>query len=208
MKPASNTDRAIVVVIDDDRSIQEALRALLETVALRVMVFDSIKNFLNANAAQDANCIVLDVRLPGESGLELQGQLRAARVNTPIVFITGHGDIQMSVRAMKGGAIEFLTKPFRDQELLDAVLSGIERDRAKRAERDLVGQIRTRYASLTAREAEIMALLVSGQMSKQVAGKVGISEVTVRVHRVQIMRKMGARSIAELVRMADGLKDA
>ena len=208
MKPASNTDRAIVVVIDDDRSIQEALRALLETVALRVMVFDSIKNFLNANAAQDANCIVLDVRLPGESGLELQAQLRTAGVNTPIVFITGHGDIQMSVRAMKGGAIEFLTKPFRDQELLDAVLSGIERNRAKRAEEDLIGQIRTRYASLTARETEIVALLVAGQMSKQIAGKVGISEVTVRVHRGQIMQKMGARSIAELVRMADRLKDA
>ncbi len=208
MKPMSNTDKAIVAVIDDDRSIQEALRALLETVALRVMVFDSIKSFLNANAAQNANCIVLDVRLPGESGLELQAQLRAARMNTPIVFITGHGDIQMSVRAMKGGAIEFLTKPFRDQELLDAVLSGIERDRAKRAEKNVVGQIRTRYASLTAREAEIMALLVAGQISKQVAGKVGISEVTVRVHRGQIMQKMGARSIAELVRMADRLKDA
>ena len=202
----SNNEQAIVAVIDDDQIVREAIKGLLETVALHVVLFGSVREFLNGGSSLKPNCIVLDVRLPGLSGLDLQKQLLSANINTPIVFITGHGDIPTSVRAMKGGAIEFLTKPFRDQELLDAVSDGIERDRMQRFEEQALDQLKEQYASLTEREKEIMALLVSGQLTKQIAGKVGISEVTARVHRGQILRKMNVRSIADLVRKADRLR--
>src|SRR6516164_1264975 len=198
-------ERAIVAVIDDDQSVREALHGLLETVALDVELFVTVEDFLRASHSRAPDCIILDVRLPGPSGLDFQAQLARANVHTPIVFITGHGDIPTSVRAMKGGAIEFLTKPFRDQELLDAVWSGIERARAGRAEAQVVARLRQRFASLTTREREIMALLAAGRSNKQIAGQMGISEVTTRVHRKQVMQKMGARSLADLVRMADKL---
>ena len=198
-------ERAIVAVIDDDQSVREALHGLLETVALDVELFVTVEDFLRASHSRAPDCIVLDVRLPGPSGLDFQAQLARANVHTPIVFITGHGDIPTSVRAMKGGAIEFLTKPFRDQELLDAVWSGIERARAGRAEAQVIARLQQRFASLTTREREIMALLAAGRSNKQIAGQMGISEVTTRVHRKQVMQKMGARSLADLVRMADKL---
>ena len=198
-------ERAVVAVIDDDQSVREALHGLLETVALDVELFVTVEDFLRASHSRAPDCIVLDVRLPGPSGLDFQAQLARANVHTPIVFITGHGDIPTSVRAMKGGAIEFLTKPFRDQELLDAVWSGIERARAGCAEAQVVARLQQRFASLTTREREIMALLAAGRSNKQIAGQMGISEVTTRVHRKQVMQKMGARSLADLVRMADKL---
>jgi FixJ family two-component response regulator len=202
----SDSDQPTVVVIDDDESVRESLGALLETISLKVALFRSVEAFLGANPPVLPSCIVLDVRLPGASGFELQKQLVAANVDTPIVFITGHGDIPMSVRAMKAGAIEFLSKPFREQELLDAVRQGIERHRASVAQRRAWAQIRERFAGLTDREKEIMTLLAQGRVSKQIAGQIGISEVTVRVHRSQIMQKMGARSLADLVRMVDRLE--
>jgi len=198
-------ERAVVAVIDDDQSVREALHGLLETVAVDVELFVSVDDFLRASHSRAPDCIVLDVRLPGPSGLDFQAQLAKANVYTPIVFITGHGDIPMSVRAMKAGAVEFLTKPFRDQDLLDAVRSSIERARARRAEEQTVAQLLQRFASLTTREREIMALLVAGRSNKQIAGQIGISEVTTRVHRRQVMQKMGARSFADLVRTADKL---
>jgi FixJ family two-component response regulator len=202
----SDGDQPTVVVIDDDESVCESLRGLLETISLKVALFRSVEAFLDANPPVLPSCIVLDVRLPGAGGFELQKQLVAADVDTPIVFITGHGDIPMSVRAMKAGAIEFLSKPFREQELLDAVRQGIERYRASDAQRRAWAETRERFAGLTDRERKIMTLLARGRVSKQIAGQLGISEVTVRVHRSQIMQKMGARSLADLVRMADRLK--
>lgn len=202
----NDSDQPIVAVIDDDESVRESLGALLETISLKVALFRSVEAFVGANPPVLPSCIVLDVRLPGASGFELQEQLVAAHVDTPIVFITGHGDIPMSVRAMKAGAIEFLSKPFREQELLDAVRQGIERNRARAAQRRDLAQIYERFAGLTDREKEIMTLLARGRVSKQIAGQLGVSEVTVRVHRSQIMQKMGARSPADLVRIADRLK--
>jgi FixJ family two-component response regulator len=202
----SDSDQPTVVVIDDDESVRDSLRGLLETISLDVALFRSVEAFLSANPPVLPSCIVLDVRLPGASGFELQKQLVSADVDTPIVFITGHGDIPMSVRAMKAGAVEFLAKPFREQELLDAVRQGIERHRASVARRRAWVQIRERFATLTDREKEIMTLLARGRVSKRIAGQLGISEVTVRVHRGQIMQKMGARSLADLVRMVDLLK--
>jgi len=200
------TDETIVVaVIDDDPSIRDALGSLFETVAIKAELFGSVDEYLRASKSRPANCIVLDVRLPGASGLDFQTQLVGANNQTPIVFITGHADIPMSVRAMKAGAIEFLTKPFRHQELLDAVRSGIERDRSRREEALALADLQARFASLTPREREIMALLAQGQITKQIAGEVGISAMTVRVHRGQVISKMGARSAADLVRMADRL---
>jgi FixJ family two-component response regulator len=202
----NDSDQPIVAVIDDDESVRESLGALLETISLKVALFKSVEAFLGANPPVLPSCIVLDVRLPGASGFELQKQLVAAHVDTPIVFITGHGDIPMSVRAMKAGAIEFLSKPFREQELLDAVRQGIERDRALAVQRRTRAHIHERFAGLTDREKEIMTLLARGSVSKQIAGQLDVSEVTVRVHRGQIMQKMGARSLADLVRIADRLK--
>jgi FixJ family two-component response regulator len=200
-----NSDHPTVVVIDDEESVRESLRGLLETISLKVALFGSVEAFLNANPPVLPSCIILDVRLPGASGFELQKQLVEADVDTPIVFISGHGDIPMSVRAMKAGAIEFLSKPFREQELLDAVRQGIERFRASVVERRASAQIAQRFASLTDREKAILTLLARGCASKQIAGELRMSEVTVRVHRSQIMQKMGARSLADLVRMSDRL---
>jgi FixJ family two-component response regulator len=195
----------VVYVIDDDPSIREALAGLLRSVGLEIKVFGSTQQFLESPRPDAPGCLVLDVRLPGAGGLDLQGQLLRLNIHLPIVFITGHGDIPMSVQAMKAGAIEFLTKPFRDQELLDAIQLGIERDRSRRRDTEAVRQLQERFESLTTREREIMAHVVTGRMNKQIAGDLHVSEITVKVHRGQVMRKMGAKSLAELVRMADKL---
>jgi FixJ family two-component response regulator len=195
----------IVLVVDDDVSVRESLRDLLESVGLRVEVFESANAFLAHRQPDAASCLVLDVRLPGLSGLEFQTELTKAGISLPIIFITGHGDIPMSVRAMKSGAVEFLTKPFRDQDLLEAVRAAIERDRARREEEDSLAALKTRFASLTAREKEVIGYVSAGFLNKQIAAEMGISEVTVKVHRRNIMQKMSARSLAELVRMADVL---
>jgi FixJ family two-component response regulator len=195
----------IVFVVDDDVSVRESLRDLLESVGLRVEVFESANAFLAHRQPDAASCLVLDVRLPGLSGLEFQTELTKAGISLPIIFITGHGDIPMSVRAMKSGAVEFLTKPFRDQDLLEAVRAAIERDRARREEEDSLAALKTRFASLTAREKEVIGYVSAGFLNKQIAAEMGISEVTVKVHRRNIMQKMSARSLAELVRMADVL---
>jgi FixJ family two-component response regulator len=193
----------VVFVVDDDASVRESLKELMESVGLRVAAFESANAFL-ANRQPDApSCLVLDVRLPGLSGLEFQTELTKAGISLPIIFITGHGDIPMSVRAMKSGAVEFLTKPFRDQDLLEAVRAAIERDRARREEEKSFATLKARLASLTAREKEVIGYVSAGFVNKQIAAEMSISEVTVKVHRRNIMQKMNARSLAELVRMAD-----
>jgi FixJ family two-component response regulator len=195
----------IVFVVDDDVSMRESLRDLLESVGLRVEVFESADAFLASRLPDVTSCLVLDVRLPGRSGLEFQAELTKAGISLPIIFITGHGDIPMSVRAMKSGAVEFLTKPFRDQDLLEAVRAAIERDRARREQESSIAALKTRFGSLTAREKEVIGYVSAGFLNKQIAAEMGISEVTVKVHRRNIMQKMNARSLAELVRMADVL---
>lgn len=198
-------EQSVVFVIDDDPSIREALESLLRTVGLEVRTFQSTQEFARSELPDRPGCLVLDVRLPGLSGIDFQRELQGSGLDLPIVFITGHGDVPMSVRAMKAGAIEFLTKPFRDQELLDAVHLGIERNRDQRKNSAAAAELKERFAALTAREREVMALVVTGQMNKQVAGELELSEITVKVHRGQVMRKMGAKSLADLVRMADRL---
>jgi FixJ family two-component response regulator len=193
----------IVFVVDDDASVRESLKDLLESVGLHVEVFESADAFLANRQPDVASCLVLDVRLPGRSGLEFQAELTKAGISLPIIFITGHGDIPMSVRAMKSGAIEFLTKPFRDQDLLEAVRAAIDRDRARREQESSIATLKTRFASLTGREKEVIGYVSAGFLNKQIAAEMGISEVTVKVHRRNIMQKMNARSLAELVRMAD-----
>jgi FixJ family two-component response regulator len=193
----------IVFVVDDDVSVRESLRDLLESVGLRVEVFESADAFLASRLPDVASCLVLDVRLPGRSGLEFQAELTKAGISLPIIFITGHGDIPMSVRAMKSGAVEFLTKPFRDQDLLEAVRAAIDRDRARREQESSIATLKARFASLTGREKEVIGYVSAGFLNKQIAAEMGISEVTVKVHRRNIMQKMNARSLAELVRMAD-----
>ena len=196
-------DDPIVYVIDDDAAIREALSGLLRSVGLRMEGFALPRDFLAFRRPNAPCCMVLDVRLPGSSGLEFQRELSATNANIPIIFITGHGDIPMSVRAMKAGAVEFLTKPFRDQELIDAIQHAIGRDRARRtAERELT-ELRARWDTLTAREKQVMAILVTGQLNKQIGAAIGTTESTVKAHRTQIMRKMQASSLAELVRTAD-----
>lgn len=194
-----------VIVIDDDAEVRNALARLVRSIGLQVRLYDSSAEFLEAARPDGPTCVVLDIRLPGKSGLDLQRELAKDDVQLPIVFITGYGDIAMSVQAMKGGAIEFLTKPFREQDLLDALLSGIERDRAQRDRDKAIARIRARFNSLTAREREVMAQVVTGRRNKQIATALGISEHTVKLHRGMVLRKMEALSLAELVVMAEGL---
>jgi FixJ family two-component response regulator len=197
--------KAMVFVIDDDASMRAALSSLLASVGLRVTALASASEFLQAKLPDCPTCLVLDVRLPGLSGLDFQAELAKANIDIPIVFMTGHGDIPMTVRAMKAGAVEFLPKPFRDQDMLDAVRIGIERDREGRKRASLAAKLKASFNSLTAREQTIMGMVTSGLMNKQIAGELGVSEITIKVHRGSVMRKMGAKSFAELVRMADAL---
>ena len=195
----------IVYVVDDDADVRDGLKALFESVGLRCEVFSSATQFLTRKAPDEVSCLVLDVRLPGLSGLDIQEALVAAQISIPVVFITGHGDIPMTVRAMKAGAIEFLTKPLREQDLLDAVRAALQRDGSRRDREDEERDLRTRFDALSAREREIVALITAGLMNKQAAAKLGVSEVTVKVHRHNAMQKLGARSVADLVRIADTL---
>jgi FixJ family two-component response regulator len=198
-------DDSVVFVVDDDSSVREAIRNLIRSVGLRVEPFETAQQFLQSEIQDVPGCLVLDVRLPGLSGLDLQRELAARKVTLPIIFITGHGDIPMSVRAMKAGALEFLTKPFRDQDLLDAIQQALERARAMRQERADAARLRARLDGLTSREREVMNLVVAGLLNKQIAAELSISEITVKLHRSQVMKKMGANSLAELVRMAERL---
>ena len=195
-----------VTVIDDDPSIRESLGSLLRSMGFQVKLLSSVSEFLSSAQPQGPNCLVLDIRLPGQSGLDFQRELSAALRRLPIIFITGHGDIPMTVQAMKGGAIEFLTKPFRDQDLLDAVQLGLARDREWLENERSLSNLRSRFDTLTQREREIMALVATGRLNKQIAAELGISEITVKVHRGQVMRKMHASSLPDLARMADKLQ--
>jgi FixJ family two-component response regulator len=195
-----------VLIIDDDSALRASISRLLGSLGLDTQQFASISDFLASDLPDGPTCLVLDVRLPGQSGLDFQRDLAAANRELPIIFITGHGDIPMSVRAMKGGAIEFLTKPFRDQDLIDAIQLGLARDRARRENEMALAGLKERFGSLTPREREIMIEVARGRLSKQIAGDIGIAEPTVKVHRSRLMRKMKARSLPELSRMADRLK--
>jgi FixJ family two-component response regulator len=203
-KPSPQNDPQ-VFVIDDDAGVRSALQTLLRSVGLRVSTFGSPAEFLASQRPDGPSCLVLDVRLPGLSGLDFQAELTKAEIRVPIIFITGHGDIPMTVRAMKAGAVEFLSKPFRDQDLLDAVQLGLDRDRVRRESDKTVSGLQQAFRSLSAREQQVMPLVTSGLMNKQIAAEIGVSEITVKVHRGNVMRKMGAKSVADLVRMADAL---
>src|ERR1700722_8557602 len=200
-----NESDPIVFVVDDDASVRDAVRRLISSVGLRVETFGSTREFLNAKRPEAPACLVLDVRLPDASGLELQRDLTDAHVQIPIIFITGHADVPMSVRAMKAGAVEFLTKPFRGQELLDAIQEAIAKDRLAWNERAQMAELRSRYDSLTPREKEVLKLVASGLLNKQIGAELGTSELTVKTHRGRVMEKMGAESLADLVRMSERL---
>ena len=195
-----------VCIIDDDAEFRDSVARLLRTVGLNIREFSSVSEFFAADPTNGPTCLVLDVRMPGRSGLELQRDLVAANRQVPIIFMTAHGDVPMSVQAMKGGAIEFLMKPFRDQELLDAVDAGLARDRARRESERALDGLRQRFETLSPREREVMIHVTAGRLNKQIAGDIGITESTVKVHRTHVMRKMKARSLPELSRMADMLK--
>jgi FixJ family two-component response regulator len=199
------TDSPVVFVIDDDPSIRAALDSLIRSVALNVRSFATTKEFLLAKRPDAPGCIVLDVRLPGQSGLDFQAELAKLEIPLPIIFISAHGDVPISVRALKAGAVDFLLKPFRDQDLLDAIHAGLERDRLQREAADVVENLRVRFATLTSREREIMLQVVNGHPNKQIAAKLKLSEFTVKVHRGHAMRKMKAKTLTDLVRMADSL---
>ena len=198
--------QSIVFVVDDDASVRDALVNLLRSVGLRSQVFGSASELLSSKLPDVPSCLVLDIRLPGLSGLDFQAVLANANIHMPIIFMTGHGDIPMSVRAMKAGAVDFLSKPFRDQDMLDAVATAIERDRKRRESAQGRAELRGRFGALTAREREVMAFVTAGLMNKQIAAEMGVSEITVKIHRGHAMKKMGARSLADLVRMAEALE--
>ncbi|HEY3908993.1 MAG TPA: response regulator [Stellaceae bacterium] len=208
MTRPDNDDEATVAVIDDDPGIREALRGLLRSVGLHAEVFASVQEFLGAARPDLPGCLILDVRLPGRSGLDLQEELARANAQRPIIFISGHADVPMSVRAMKAGAVEFLTKPVRDQDLLDAIQLAIAKDRARRDEERTLARRGADFETLTPRERTVMMSIVGGRLNKQIAAELGLSEATVKVHRGNVMRKMRVRSLAELVRIADKLVPA
>jgi FixJ family two-component response regulator len=195
----------IVVIVDDDEGVRMGLLDLMESVGLGARTYPAVQDFLKDGLPDAPSCLILDVRLPGQSGLELQQRLVSAGIDVPIIFITGHADVQMSVRAMKAGAVEFLAKPFREQDLLEAVHHAIEKNRDHRRQKAKDEALTRKFAELTAREREILAFVTSGRLNKQIAADLGVAEITVKVHRAQVMRKMGARSLADLVRMADQL---
>jgi len=201
-------EQPVVFVVDDDASMRATLSDVMRSVGLQVQTFASAREFMGNKLPDAPGCLVLDVRLPGQSGLDFQRTLAESGIELPVVFITGHGDVPMSVRAMKAGAVDFLIKPFRDQDLLDAVHAAIERDRTRRQHVTGVADLEERYRALTERERDIMALVVVGRLNKQIASEIGLAEVTVKAHRSQIMHKMGAKSLPELVRMADRLSGA
>jgi FixJ family two-component response regulator len=202
---AEGAEEPIVFVVDDDESVRTALGNLFRSVGLRVEVFGSAAELLRSKLPDVVSCLVLDVRLPGLSGLDFQAELAKADLHIPIIFMTGHGDVPMSVKAMKAGAIDFLTKPFRDQDMLDAVTGALERDRTRRESERTVSELRVRFETLSPREREIMGFVTAGLMNKQIADEVKLSEITVKIHRGHVMKKMGARSLADLVRMAEAL---
>ncbi|HYC18409.1 MAG TPA: response regulator transcription factor [Pseudolabrys sp.] len=203
MKNERSATLPVVFVVDDDASVREALGSLIRSIGLRVEAFASAQEFFTAKRPDAACCLILDVRLPGLSGLDFQTELTKAKIKIPIIFITGHGDIPMSVKAMKAGAIEFLTKPFRDQDLLDAIQVALERARASHESEKAISELRARFETLTPREQEVMAWVTGGLLNKQVAAEIGVTEITVKVHRGKVTKKMGAKSLADLVKMAD-----
>jgi FixJ family two-component response regulator len=208
--PKSSTESAskkepLVFIVEDDPSMQRALGNLFQSVGLEIEVFGSAADMLKSKLPDVASCLVLDVRLPGLSGLDFQAELAKANIHIPIIFMSGHGDIPMTVRAMKGGAVDFLTKPFRDQDMLDAVVTAIERDRKRREADKIVASLQAHLETLTPREREILALVSSGLMNKQIAAELGLAEITVKIHRGHIMKKMGAKSLADLVKKAEAL---